>query len=217
MRGRPKKQVDLVKVFRALRILTFDLLSEKLSLSRSSVFRRLTEHGYLTSYNFSGKFLTLKEVADFDTRGFWIYKSARFSRHGTLKKTVEHLVESSDRGMTHEELAGLLGVRAYNVLLDLTNEEKIRKMHLGPSFVYFAAKPSLMKGQELRRRKFLRESQKLQPSSRQIIATLLEIIKDPKVSRENIVTRCQRSGVPLSRQSVDTIFEIYDLDKKRAL
>lgn len=119
--------------------------------------------------------------------------------------------------MTHEELAGLLGVRAYNVLLELTKEEKIRRKLLGPSFVYFAKKRSLEKGQELRRREFLPESHKPQPSNRQVIATLLEIIKDPRVSREQIVTRCQRSGVLVSRQSVETIFEIYELDKKRAL
>ncbi|MBI4583997.1 MAG: hypothetical protein HY717_08240 [Planctomycetes bacterium] len=209
--------MDLVKVFRTPRVFTFDQLSEKLSLSRSSAFRRLTEHGYFTSYNYSGKFLTLEEVADFDAQGLWIYKAARFSRHGTLKETVAHFVESSDRGMTHEELAGLLGVRAYNVLLELTKEEKIRRKLLGPSFVYFAKKRSLEKGQELRRREFLPESHKPQPSNRQVIATLLEIIKDPRVSREQIVTRCQRSGVLVSRQSVETIFEIYELDKKRAL
>jgi hypothetical protein len=215
--GRPRKEVDILQTFRAPRVLTLEELSDRLSCSRRTVLRRLDEHGYFSSYNHSGRFLTIPEVAEFDTRGLWIWKTARFSKYGNLKQTITHFVETDARGMTHEELAAVLGVRAYNALLELVRERKIHRERLGSTFAYFSRKPSERREQVDRRRSFIEEHQKALPTSRQIIATLLELIRDPEATREQIVPRCQGSGVAISPAVVDTVFEMYDLDKKRAL
>jgi hypothetical protein len=68
-----------------------------------------------------------------------------------------------------------------------------------------------------RRKSFLVERQKALPTSRQVIATLLELIRNPEATRQQIVSRCQASGVAISPAIVDAVFEMYDLDKKRAL
>jgi F420-dependent methylenetetrahydromethanopterin dehydrogenase len=44
----------------------------------------------------------------------------------------------------------------------------------------------------------------------------LELIKDPRAARKDVVLRCQRAGVSISPDVVDAIFEQYELDKKRA-
>ena len=111
---RPRKELDVVQTFRGPRILTLEQLSHKTRSSRSTVIRRLDEHGYHSSYNHSGKFLTIDEVAEFDSQGLWIWKTARFSKHGNLKETVWNFVEDSKQGMTHQELAALLGIRVHN-------------------------------------------------------------------------------------------------------
>ncbi len=215
--GRPSKQVSLAKTFLAPRVLTLEELCQRLQLSRSTVIRRLNEHGYYSSYNFAGKFLTLGEVAEFDLHGLWFCKGARFSKQGTLKDTLDLFVQSSERGMTHGELATILGVRNHNTLLGLVKEERIHREQLGPSFVYVSCKPSLQRKQIRRRKLFLKESEKPRPTSRQKIATLLELIKDPKASRQDIVRRCKQTGVMIFPDVVDAIFDTYDLDKKRAL
>ena len=213
---RPRKELDVVQTFRAARILTLDQLCRKMRSSRSTVLRRLDEHGYHSSYNHSGKFLTIDEVAEFDSRGLWGWNVARFSKHGSLKETVWHFIENSEYGMTHQELAALLGVRTHNSLLELVQEEWTHRERLGPKFVYLSHKTSVRRKQVRRRELLLEEGQTPRPNARQIIATLLELIKDPRAPRQKIVLRCQRSGVPLSREQVDAIFETYDLDKKRA-
>jgi hypothetical protein len=213
---RPRRELDVVDTFRAPRVLTLEQLCGKLRSSRSTVLRRLDEHGYYSSYNHSGRFLTIEKVADFDSRGLWVWKTARFSRHGNLKQTVNFFVEDSKLGITHEELATLLGVRAHNTLLELVQEKQIRRERLGPSFVYLSRKTSLRVKQVRRRKSLLAQPKKPRPSSRQIIATLLQLSQDPVASRQQIVLRCQRSGVPISRELVDAIFQTSDLDKKRA-
>jgi hypothetical protein len=213
---RPRIELDVVHAFRAPRILTLEQLCRRMRASRSTVLRRLDEHGYYSSYNHSGKFLTIDEVAQFDSRGLWGWNAARFSKQGSLKETVWHFVENSEYGMTHQELAALLGVRTHNSLLELVQEEWTHRERLGPKFVYLSHKTSVRRKQVRRRELLLEEGQTPRPSARQIIATLLELIKDPGASRQRIVLRCQRGGVPISRELVDAIFETYDLDKKRA-
>ena len=214
---RPRMELDVVQTFRAARILTLDQLCRKMRASRSTVLRRLEEHGYHSSYNHSGKFLTINEVAEFDSRGLWTWNVARFSKFGSLKETVWNYVKDSSQGMTHAELVTLLGVRAHNSLLELVEEKWLRRERLGPAFVYLSRTPSVRKEQVRRRKALLKESKKPCPTSRQIIVTLLELIADPRAPRHQIVLRCQRSGVSVSREMVDVVFETYDLDKKRAL
>ncbi len=213
---RPRKEAPLVKSLVARRVLTLDELCERLDLSRATALRRLKEHGYYSSYNQSGKFFTIEEAAEFDTRGLWLWKAARFSRHGNLKATIRHFVESSEAGMAHQELASLLGVRVHNSLLELVREKRIRRDRLGPTFVYFSRAASVRKRQTVRRKPLVEERAKPRPTSRQIIAVLLELVKDPKATREKIASRCQRSGVSVSRELVDAIFAVHELDKKRA-
>ena len=65
--SRSRKEVSLVRTFMGPRILTLEQLCRRVDLSRSSVIRRLKEHGYHSSYNWAGRFLTIDEVADFDS------------------------------------------------------------------------------------------------------------------------------------------------------
>ena len=108
--SRPRREIALSKAFGPPCVLTLQQLCQMFRCSRTTILRRLAEHGYYASYNHSGKFLTIPEVAHFDSQGIWTWRTARFSKHGTLKDTVAHLVQSSPEGMTHRELAALLAV-----------------------------------------------------------------------------------------------------------
>ena len=213
--GRPRKHADILNTFRAHRTLAIDQLCQRLHCSRSTVLRRLNEHGYYSSYNHCGTFLTIQEVADFDSRGLWVWKTARFSRYHTLKQTAEHFVHSSPQGMTHEEIAALLGVRVHNTLRGLVQTHRIDRRRIGALFVYLSCTVSVRKHQVDRRMAYVEERRTVRPTSRQIIATLLELIKDSDAERQDIVLRCQHTGVSISPPVVDAIFETYDLDKKR--
>ena len=149
--ARPRRELGLVKVFLAPRILTIEQLSRKFDASRSTILRRLDEHGCYSSYNHSGRFLTIAEVAEFDSRGLWSFKTARFSKHGHLKETIEHAVRSSKAGLNHQELAVLLSVRAHNPLLDLVEEGRVSRQRIGGRYVYLSSKARDQKQQVKRR------------------------------------------------------------------
>lgn len=215
--ARPRRRVDIPATFRGPRVLTLEQLGNRLAMSRSTVLRRLAEHGYFTSYNCRGRFLTIKEVAQFDFRGLWVWNAARFSEHGTLKETARFFIESADRGMAHDELRDLLGVRVQNTLLELVERKLAHREKLGPAFVYVSARKAVRREQVRQRLAFIEENRKARPSARQVIAILVELIGDPEACREELVSRCEKAGVAVSPATVDVVFETYDLDKKRAL
>jgi len=214
--SRPRREIALLKAFSAPCVLTLQQLGQIFHCSRATILRRLAEHGYYSSYNHSGKFLTIPEVAQFDAHGLWTYKTARFSKYGTLKETVACLTYSSPQGMTHQELAALLAVRVHNTLLQLTREGTVRRQRMGPTFVYLHAQRSSRNEQVRQRRATLAARPTVRPTSQQTIATLLQLIQDPQATRQQIISRCQHGGVSLPPPVVDAIFERYELDKKRA-
>ena len=214
--SRPRREIALLKAFSAPCVLTLQQLCQMFHCSRATILRRLAEHGYYTSYNHSGKFLTIPEVAQFDSQGLWTWRTARFSKHGTLKDTVARMVQSSPQGMTHEELAALLAVRVHNPLLQLVRERALCRERIGPAFVYLHLQRRSRSEQARMRKAALASQPHLRPTSQQTIATLLQLIQDPQAGREQIVVGCQRGGVPVTLAVVEAIFARYALDKKRA-
>lgn len=57
-----------------------------------TVFRKLRELSYCTSYSHRGGYYTLEEIAEFDENGLWSYQDVHFSQYGTLKETVKEFV-----------------------------------------------------------------------------------------------------------------------------
>ena len=110
----PSRQA-LTRLFQRQSVADLATLSTALKTSsRMSVFRRLSTLEYLSSYSHAGRYYTLRDIPQFDQDGLWQYQAVGFSRDGSLKATVERLVEQSEAGRTHPELHTRLQVRVHN-------------------------------------------------------------------------------------------------------
>lgn len=116
-----------------------------------TVFRKLRELDYHSSYSHRGKYYTLDELARFDELGLWSFRSVFFSTHGTLKRTCEALVADSDAGYATDELENVLHVGVKDPLRALAREGRICREKVAGRFVYFCADTSAKK-QQLRAR-----------------------------------------------------------------
>ena len=103
-----------------------------------TVFRRLKELGYRTSYSHRGRFYTLAETPQFDKDGLWSYQSVGFSRFGNLLQTTQEFVEQAAAGLTAGELRSLLHVEVKQSLLQLVRQKQLRRERIGRHFVYLA-------------------------------------------------------------------------------
>ncbi|MGH9363852.1 MAG: hypothetical protein ACRD1B_01110 [Thermoanaerobaculia bacterium] len=107
-----------------------------------TVFRKLRELAYRSSYSHRGKYYTLDEIARFDAMGVWSFRSVWFSKHGTLLRTCEILVTESDAGYVSDELENVLHVGVKDPLRKLSREGRISREKVSGRFVHFAAEGS---------------------------------------------------------------------------
>lgn len=92
-----------------------------------TVFRKLKQLDYLTSYSHRGRFYTLRPIVRFDADGLWSHDLAWFSRHGTLLATAEAFVSHSPKGYFAEELAQAVPVEVQDALRQLTQQKRISR------------------------------------------------------------------------------------------
>jgi hypothetical protein len=88
---------DQVREFlRLQKIATLPELKEALGTSvDTTVFRKLKELSYRSSYSHRGRYYTLAEIPRFDPQGLWSFQAVWFSRWGNLVTTLEALVNAA--------------------------------------------------------------------------------------------------------------------------
>lgn len=117
-----------------------------------TVFRKLKELGYLTSYSHRGRYYSLPEIAQFDADGLWSYRSVWFARHGTLMATAEAFVDRSVKGYFAEELAQTLRVEVQDALRQLVQRRRITRQEFSGLYLYTSADAATRHHQLLTRR-----------------------------------------------------------------
>jgi len=91
----------LNNLFKRLPVVAIDILKKTLKTnSRMSIFRRLNEIGYRSSYTHAGRYYTLSYIPRFDKYGLWFHQGIGFSQVGSLKATISNLVDTSLAGLT---------------------------------------------------------------------------------------------------------------------
>ena len=217
--GRDYAQI-LDQLFRRTPVAVLDQLRRALkTTSRTTVFRALTTVGYLTSYSHAGRYYTLKRIPAFDARGVWVFRDVRFSVHGTLRATVEHLVTQAPAGHTHEELEALLGLRVHDPLRSLVHARRLARARLGARYVYVAAGAEGAAAQ-LARRRAGGEAPAAAPEApldlARVVDVLVAVIRDPRARAPQIAAHLRARGLALTDAQVDAVFTQYALGKKTA-
>jgi hypothetical protein len=142
----------LVELLRGRKIATMPELKAALKTEvDGTVFRKLKEVSYRTSYSHGGSFYTLDEIAEFDAMGLWSHRSVHFSAHGNLLSTLEAFVLESEAGHFVSELENLLQVGVKESLLQLVRRERIAREKMVGLYLYCARDPSVRKRQILAR------------------------------------------------------------------
>jgi len=125
--------------------------------ARRTVFRKLEELDYRTSYSHRGRFYTLDELIDFNERGLWSWEQVWFSVHGTLVATAAAFVDRAELGYFVDELDNLLHVGTKDALRKLAREDRIAREVVEGRFLYCSAEAGRRRQQLLARRTLLAE------------------------------------------------------------
>ena len=206
----------LRKLVRRVPVVTLETLFKTLGTrSRMTVFRRLRQAGYLSSFTHGGSYYTLNEIPKFDEQGLWFYRDIGFSLAGTLKQTAAVQVDQSPEGRTHDELQGLLRVRVHNTLLSLVREGRIGRERVGRVYLYVSAARERA-AQQVKERKGLSASlaEMLRvPTDEEVVEVLVEALRAaPAIPPpEQVAWRLVARGVRLEPHHVQMVYEEHAL------
>ncbi len=135
---------DLMKFFAKKKIATLEQLKEVMgNPSRCTIFRKLGELSYLSSYSHRGKYYTLKSIARFSSQGLWECRSVWFARFGNLLDTAESFINRSDGGYSATELKDILHVKTKHALIQLVRSDRLQRERIGAVYMYFSADPKV--------------------------------------------------------------------------
>jgi len=109
--------------------------------SPATIFRKLKELDYITSYSHKGSYYSLKELSKFNNLGLWNYEFVHFSRFGSLKNTIKSLVLDSESGYYSHELNQILNVGVKETLLRLHQEKQISRKKFVKNYLYCSLLP----------------------------------------------------------------------------
>jgi len=147
---------DHVRQFlREKKIATLPELKQALGTTvDTTVFRKLKELSYRSSYSHRGRYYTLAEIPQFDPQGLWSFQSVWFSRWGNLVTTVETLVNAAPQGYFANELQQILHVEAKDTLLQLVEQRRIARQQVSGLFLYCSPDVAVRPCQALARQAF---------------------------------------------------------------
>ena len=196
-----------------------DLFEALDTRSRMSVFRRLREIGYFSSYTHTGRYYTLAHIPEFDQHDLWRYQAIGFSRWGTLKATIAHRVDSAPSGCTHAELEALLRVRVYNTLRGLVRAGELRRERVAPTYVYLSVDESRAARQLDARREQLAQGdgQTPLPALELIVLVLVEALhaSDGLATPAIVASRLAARGQQVVLEEVERIYEHFGLEVEK--
>ncbi len=134
----PEKIEKTQAVLKKKKVFVFPLLISLLSCSVRTGRLKLKQWGAYSSYNQNGKYYTLPSVPDFDENGLWWYKDIYFSKHGTLKNTVVHLINKSTSGFSGDQIGKIIALSPRSFLHHFRNTPGIRRQKHAGVYVYFS-------------------------------------------------------------------------------
>lgn len=203
---------NALKGFQRNKVLNMEQLVALLNSSSISARRQLKKWRAYTSFNMNGRYYTLPGIPRFDENGIWKYQKILFSKYGNLKQTMVALIQRSEVGLSAKDIAQVVGIASnssvFSKLKDIAGIT--RERHQG-RFVYFSEQPEVYQRQRfaldrVERGKF--------PSDAEAVLILVQYIKDPDISMEELSDRLSQQGKRIPPEVIQEFLGHHELLKK---
>jgi len=181
-----------------------------------SFHRDLAKLKCITSYTDNSRYYTLPDIPDYNEHGLWRHGSIMFSINSTAKETVRKLICESSSGLSHAELQGILGIRLYNPLKALVQEEAITSVTDGNKLVFFSGNEAISERQRDNRSDIANAIAEHPFNLNTTIDVLLAVFMENKSTSEDAYRFLKSCKYPhITLKEVVEIFTYYKLPGKK--
>jgi len=205
---------EVFKIFHKQKVMTKKELITILNCTGRTIQRRLSKWQALTCYNQNSKYYTLRSIPSFDVHGIWHYCGISFSKYGNLKNTVVQVITYSQAGLSGHELGEVLRLSPRSFLSPFRDNPNLLRKKINNRYIYFSSNKKDYQKQEINRLKQEMNNEML-PSDAEAVQILVEVIKHPGWSYDDIAYSLQNKGRIISPNSIQQLFIHHDLVKKK--
>jgi hypothetical protein len=204
---------EVRKTFKKSKVLTIEQLVELLESSVITVRRYLKKWKGHTSFNYNGRYYTLKGIPQFDSNGIWKYQTILFSKYGTLKQTIIELIRHSEGGLTAREIAQVVEIPSNSSIFSQLHKVSVirREKHKG-HFVYLSDEHAIYEKQK--NVLYRSEDAARLPTDEEAVLILVQYIKHPQIGLEELSERLAGQGKMIALSVIRRFLEHHDLLKK---
>ncbi|MCF6336108.1 MAG: hypothetical protein L3J12_10235 [Spirochaetales bacterium] len=142
----------------------------------------------------------------------WKHEGAFFSKQGTMKDTVIHLVQISARGLSNSELEEIFGINPNSYLPQCKELAGVRREKHKREVVYFSADKVIYRRQKEKRFPPEPAAIKLPPDALSIII-LVELIKHPNSIPAELSQILRGTGYTVDVVLIENLFICHGLKK----
>lgn len=213
----PDREKDSVVLdtFKKRKVMVIDEITEILGCSVPTVRRRLKQWHTYTSHNYNGRYYTLPDIPRFDENGLWKYREILFCKHGNLRQALIHLIIHSPAGLTTREAEGILQVSMGSFMPCFRNIPQVRREKPAGQFVYFSFDEQTFIQQKEKRLKDIERVRLIRPpTDAEAVIILVERIKYPHLSVEQLSMRLNKRGLKIRPEVIRNLFEHHGILKK---
>ena len=204
-----------IEDFRRRKVMTIDDLISSMRCSNITVRRYLKKWRTITSYNKNGCYYVLPDIPKFNEYGLWQYKAIRFSKYGTLNRTIIHLVEDSLSGRDASEITQLVAIDPHPILSRLIGKSALQRKKVSGVFVYFSVNEKRLNSQFEKRLEISSTPGPSDlPSDAVGVSILVERIKNPKLTSKTLSRRLQNRGIRVSSKTIEDFLLYHGIPKK---
>jgi len=209
----PEKAKMAQTILKKKKVFVFSCLLSLLDCSTRSARKKLNQWHTVNSYNHNGRYYALPEVPTFDENGLWKYKNIFFSKHGSLKNTVVHLVRSSPSGLLGNQIGEIVGLSHRSFLHHFRDAPGIRREKHENIYVYFSGDDDAYKQQVKSRLDALTLSAR-HLTDADVVMILVAVIKHHDITVNDLAMLPELKGTNVSPPILRDFFERYGLEKK---
>lgn len=147
---RPPKvtKEEVVMFFKKHRVVTWEQLTSQFNITKQALQKKMAGHPHLTSLNQNRQYLALQEfIGETNQYGIWRHYGIVISIHGNTPKTLTHLINTSNCGLSTKQMEQITSVMCRSILLKLLKQGAVTRIKEGFDYIYLSAETEVRNSQ----------------------------------------------------------------------
>jgi DeoR/GlpR family transcriptional regulator of sugar metabolism len=215
-----ERQILVENIIRSKKIQTLEQILKHVSCSEITLRRDIRRINGITSYTHQGRFITLKDIPEFDNNGIWFYRKVGFTKYKNSLELIVHLINNSREGLSREQIQEILKIQIYQQIQTLLKRNELFRIKIGNKYIYLPEE--LAKNQKKRLQLLnannVEEYYDAMVGFSDLVALLKAVLveKKIKIDIKNLKRFTQKYSLKIPLKKVEQLLLKYNLAEKKS-